>query len=345
MRPLLAILILTALPILAEAPVREPFPADYKPSPCADPSKVCQSFNQSQFAEIAAIRGFDIGQEWVDAHWKELTEAIRPICAKVANCFAAPNSEFTFCNDLLREEIYKVCDRYPADSTDRTKCDFFIRIYWAGHDRHSKEPWSEAQACLTAQAPAIPVERTLDHWVVPASFGPDYKGSFVIYAIDSETRVPVRARLHLETKERIFAQDSADGLPTTFLRVPWNVKLQRVAAANGHQDVVPPLVRIEAPGYKTVTLRLPVEVPRMIVEATPPPAKWKPGKNTITILARDASTGEPVDARVMSGGYTILGNTNQPFELELVRGQKRPEIWVTSLYDRYSDAVVAPAGK
>jgi hypothetical protein len=121
--------------------------------------------------------------------------------------------------------------------------------------------------------------------------------------------------------------------------------LTRIPNANGHRDVAAPEVRVEAPGYRTVTFRLPVDVPQMSVEMTPSLKKLKPGKNTVTIVARDTATGQPVEARVMGGGYTVLGKTNEPFELELVRGQKRPEIWVTSLYDRYSDVVVAPAGK
>lgn len=344
MRSLLAILILLTPAALADISAREPFPADYKPSPCAAPSKVCQSFNQSQMAEVAAIRGFDIGQEWVDAHWKELTDAIQPSCAKVATCFAAPGSDFMFCNDILQDEVFSVCNRFPEGSTDRTKCGFFIRTFWAGHDRRSKEPWTEAQACTAAQASAGSAERTFEHWIVPAKIGPGYQGSFIIYAIDSETRVPVRAKLHVQTKEPIYAEDSPDGLPTTFYRVPWKPKLMRVPNARGHRDVVPPEVRIEAPGYRSVTLRLPIDVPVMTLEMSPPVAKLKHGKNTVTIVARDASTGEPVEARVM-GGHAVLGKTNEPFELELVQGRKRPEIWVTSLYDRYSDVVVARAGK
>jgi hypothetical protein len=80
----------------------------------------------------------------------------------------------------------------------------------------------------------------------------------------------------------------------------------------------------------------------MTVTMDPDPSKLKRGKNTVTITARDAATGTPVEARVM-GGSSVLGKTNVPFELEIVKGQKRPEIWVTSLYDRYNDVVVVSA--
>jgi hypothetical protein len=72
------------------------------------------------------------------------------------------------------------------------------------------------------------------------------------------------------------------------------------------------------------------------------PAKLRRGKNIVTITAVDSVTGKPVEARVM-GGERVLGKTNQPFEIEITG--KRPEIWVTNLYDRYSDVVVAPADK
>jgi hypothetical protein len=73
---------------------------------------------------------------------------------------------------------------------------------------------------------------------------------------------------------------------------------------------------------------------------TPSPDQLKPGKNIITVTARDAATGKPVEARVMAEDMAV-GETNKPFELQLTRRDKRPEIWVTSLFDRYSDVVVA----
>jgi hypothetical protein len=81
-----------------------------------------------------------------------------------------------------------------------------------------------------------------------------------------------------------------------------------------------------------------VQVP--VMKAEMKPAKLRRGKNRVTITAVDSVTGKPVEARVM-GGERVLGKTNEPFELEITG--KQPEIWITNLYDRYSDVVVAPA--
>lgn len=338
-RPLIVILFL-AWPALAQT--RLPFPADYKASPCASAAPVCKTFNQSQFADVAALRGFDIGQEWVDAHWRELSDALAPSCAKIATCFAVPGNDFTFCNDVVSEEVFATtCNRYPEGSRDREKCSFFVRTYLFGHDRNSVEPWKKIQEC--GKALPLPAERTFEWWMSPAAIGPDYPGSFTIYTIDSETRVPIRTKVHLNVQGPLYAPDSPDGLPTTFYPVPWKPKLVRAPNAQGHRDVVPPTVQIEVPGYAPVTFDLPMTVPTMTVTMDPDPSKLKRGKNTVTITARDAATGALVEARVMGGASSVLGKTNVPFELEIVKGQKRPEIWVTSLYDRYSDVVVAPA--
>lgn len=82
----------------------------------------------------------------------------------------------------------------------------------------------------------------------------------------------------------------------------------------------------------------------MTVKMDPDPSELAPGTHTVTISAHDAATGEPVEARIM-GGHHVLGKTNVPFELTIAKGEKRPEIWVTSLYDRYDDVVVAAAEK
>lgn len=336
-RHLLAILVVLATPALAQT--RTAYPDDYKPSPCATAALVCKTFRQSQFAAIAGLRGFDIGQEWVDAHWKELTEALEPACAKIATCFAS--NDFTFCNDVVAEDVYaNTCKRYPEGSRDNEKCQFFVRTYLTGHDRQSREPWQKIQEC--AKARPSTGERTLEWWMVPEKIGPDYDGKFRVYAIDAETRVPVQARVVMDVKPRA-ASEAPGGHPTTFYAVTWKAKLVRVPNAVGHRDVVPPEVRIEAPGYRTVTFRMPLEVPKMIVKMDPDPSKLERGTNTVTITAHDAATGEPVEARVM-GGELVLGKTNVPFELEIGNGL-RPEIWVTSLFDRYSDVVVAPAEK
>ena len=333
MHPILGILLLLA---------REPFPADHKPSPCATPeavARVAKTFPQSEISQIAALRGYDVGQEWVDAHWKELTEALQPIWAKAATCFVTADNDNLFCNDVAAAEAFAVCNRYPEGSKDREKCVFTMTAILAGQDHNSKQAWTELRAACAAQQKRAE-ERTLEWWLTPQSFGPGYPGHFTVYAIDSETRVPVQARLHIQSAQPIYADDVPSGLPTTFYKVPWKPKLVRVPNAQGHRDVVAPEVRLEAPGYRAVTFRLPVEVPVMKVEMKP--GKLKRGKNRVTITAVDAATGKPVEARVM-GGQHVLGKTNEPFELEITG--KRPEIWVTNLYDRYSDVVVATAEK
>ena len=84
-------------------------------------------------------------------------------------------------------------------------------------------------------------------------------------------------------------------------------------------------------------LPLPIDRPKMT--ATLEPAQLTPGTNTITVRAIDADSGKPIYARVMAGDR-VLGDVNKPLTLEWKRGEKRPEIWVTSLYDHYNDVVV-----
>ena len=329
MRPLIAVLLLLSPAALA----RDPFPADYKPAPCAQREKVCQSFPQSQMAEIAAMRGVDVGQEWIDAHWTEMMQALDPVCSKLATCFATAGNDNLFCVDVFTPEAMSLCNRFPAGSKDREKCNGFMAAYTTGVDHNSKPVWQEMQSCAVARK--TDGERTFEHWMVPNG------DTFAVYAIDTETRVPVQARVILPpTKKPVFA-DSADGQPATFYNIAWKPQLVRVPNTQGHRDVAPPELRIEAPGYRTETFRMDVEVPQMKVEMNPPVSKLRRGKNRVTITATDAATGKPVEARVM-GGELVLGKTNEPFELEWKKGTKLPEIWVTNLYDRYSDVVVCP---
>lgn len=353
MRAILALLILV-VPALSGEPLTvppatsiapTPFPTDYRRSPCAATANVCQSFNRSQFADIAALRGFDLGQEWVEAHWDELQTALQPACERIATCFATPGNDHMFCNDIGTVEALGVCNRYPQGSVEREKCGFFINVFMAGVDRNSLPVWTELQACTQAQTGDTPsAHRVLKYWISPGTIHLDQTDPFTVYAVDSETGVAVQAKVLIESKTPIYAEDAPDGQPTTFYAVRWKPRLVRVPNASGHSDLVPPQIRIVAPGYREESFRLPMNVPRMKLTMSPPLAKWKRGTNRVTIKALDAATGSPVEARVMAGS-TVLGKTNVPFELVLLPGQKRPEIWVTSLYERYSDVVVAAAKK
>ncbi|HVG24839.1 MAG TPA: hypothetical protein VND45_11840, partial [Thermoanaerobaculia bacterium] len=223
---------------------REPFPADYKPSPCATPeaaARAGKTFPTSEIAQIAKMRGYTLRQEWVDAHWKELSAALQPIWAKTATCFVTASNDQLFCSDVAAMEAFTICNRYPAGSPDRESCHFAMTAILAGQDHNSKEAWDAMKPCAARYQATR--ERTLEWWLEPASFGRDYQGNFTVFAIDSETRVPVQARLNIQSTQQIYADDVPNGLPTTFYKVPWKKSLFRVANAQGHRDVVAPEVR------------------------------------------------------------------------------------------------------
>lgn len=344
MKTLFAVLLLAGASFFAadasaaDAPARERFPSDYKPQPCAPTAEaVCESFPLRKLTDYAvAFRGFDLESEWVDKHWNEMREAFLPICAKMGNCFTVAQNDWVYCLDIQRDEMLATCDRYPAGSEDREQCTMFAMTYYIGLGAKT-ELHREAQNCIAGTAAE---ERTLEVWMTPQTIGPDFDGKLTIYAVDAETRIPVRARYSIDGPGELRSTEGP--IPTAGYTAIWKPQLKRVPNAEGHQDVVVPTATLEAKGYKPYTLTMPMAVSKMIVEMSPAAHQLKRGKNSVTITARDSETGKPVEARVMAGEY-VLGDTNKPLELEIARGKKRPEIWVTSLYDRYSDVIVAPA--
>lgn len=327
---------LRLLPLLLLAAT---FPDDYKPSPCA-PANVCESYKRSSIVNMgaAALGLTALTETWVDAHWDEIIGSFGPQCQKLASCYAQPNNTFVFCDDVVAKEMIATCDaRFAKGTNDHTQCNQLVRVYAAGITHQSRPRWEAAQAC-TAKAQQT-AERKLEVSITPAAIPLDYTGNVFVYALDAETRVPVRASVTIGD-DVIFTMLAPEGRATTWYPAPWKPKLVRVGNAQGHRDVAPPQVTVQAKGYTTVIMPIPVTIPKMTAEIAP--ATLKRGKNTVTITTKDASTGEPVEARVMIG-ERVLGESNQPLELELKRGQKRDEIWVTSMWDHYSDVVVLPA--
>lgn len=345
MKKALVLLVLLAAPAALAARSntgRQPFPADYTPSPCA-PTDACASLSQSDIAQVASIlRGYTLRQEWVDKHWNEMIELIRPTCAKLATCYATPGNSAIFCMDLLFPEFWGSCDRYPAGSEMAEQCSIFMRVYSFRADLRDKKIWKEAQSCATKQTPPGAPPRTMLVWMSPEKIDDDYDGMFIVYAADAETKVPVQALVSMpDTRLSARAQF---GKPWTNYELKWPVTFVRVPNADGHTDLAPPQITVTADGYAPVTLTMPVDPGQAIVEMSPAIDKLKRGRNKVTFNARDAKTGKPVELRVMLG-EKVLGATNQPVELEWKRGQKRPEIWATSLFNRYHDVVIAPAEK
>ena len=181
----------------------------------------------------------------------------------------------------------------------------------------------------------------MEVWIEPQDFA-RYKGSFRVYAIDTQTRVPVMGLVSIP--DTTLRAGAPGGKPYTSYDIKWAPKFVRVPNDEGHTDLVAPKMTITAKGYAPVTLDVPLTPREVIVEMTPPLKKLRRGKNKVTVTARDAATNEPVELRVFLG-QTILGDTNKPLEIEIRKGRKRPEIWATSLFDLYGDVVVAAPQK
>jgi hypothetical protein len=341
-RPLTVLLFLLASITPLRAADRPIFPDDYTPSACA-PKNACPSYKAMDLAFAGSrIHGqTSMDPRWIEAHWKELIDSFAPYCAKVRTCYAQPGNTNLFCDDQLMETIFWECDRrWTPRSEDWNQCHQFYKTYVSGVELNSEKPWLEAQECAKASAkPGQPL-RKLEVWTVPEKVAPDFDGKITVYAIDAETRVPQQANVTV-ADENIWA-DTPGGRPATGFVFKWKARMIRVPNAEGHTDAVPLTAKVEKEGYETVTFLMPVDVQKMKVEMTPAADQLKPGKNSVTVTTIDARTGKPAEARVMIGNREVAP-TNEPFELELKKGQKRKEIWVRCPFGRYGDVVVAPA--
>ena len=322
-------------------PPRDPFPADFVVSPCAPPQS-CTSFGRSQMSAAAfSFLALKLDPNWVEGHADEMEQSLAPACRRHATCLANPANSFGFCDDVLSAETADDCDGlFPASrsATDHEQCSTFHEIYLLGVDQQSKPTWKAAQACASKNP--IAHTKPLDIWMVPATIPFGSKKFVEFYSLDPDTRVPVLANITLED-QIIYAPANPTGKMATFYPLKLPFKFVRVPNAEGHTSLVPPMMTVEAEGYPPTQFRLAATVPEMKVEMRPAPSALRRGKNVVTIHAHDTATGQPVEARVMIGDRPA-GQTNTPMTLDVKRG-KLPEIWVTSLFNKYSDVVVAKA--
>lgn len=323
----------------APTPPVDPFPDDYQRSPCA-PDNVCQSFERGRIMTAGhSFLGYSISDEWLDRHYDELLAYFKPLCAKAGTCYTLMGSTFQWCNDLLMPDLRAACNRFEKGTWDWSQCTQFVDIWALGRDQRTLQAWKDAQACAAKTHPFQARSKPPIVWMVPAKLPPGFKDYIRIFAVDPDTHTPVPARITVE-KQTIYAPTNATGMLWTYYPWKWPIKFNRAPNAQGHRDVVAPMVTIAPDGYPSVTFRMPYDLPKMNVAMTP--ATLKSGKNTVTVTAVDAATGAPVELRIMYG-EEIAGESNKPFTLT-VKGKRR-ELWATSLFGLYSDVVILPAAK
>ena len=317
------------------------FPDDYTPSPCAA-ENVCQSYDRTQLKSAAfTMLGLSPDAKWFENHYDEMLKLYAPICRKHATCLATPGNNFLFCDDIVIREYRAVCDTaYPKSKNafENEQCREFTEIWALGVDMRANAVSVEGQKCAKEKGLDVMHAKPPIVWVEPSPIPRGYKGDIYVYALDPDTHVPVQANIEIE-KQQIYSPANPTGRVATGYPFKWSHKYNRVKTADGHADLAPPMLTLTPQFYPAVTIPLPSPAPKMIVEMKP--AKLKRGVNKVTVTARDAESGEPVEARVMAG-HDVAGDTNQPIEITVPKSGKVPEIWVTSLFDAYGDVVVKP---
>ena len=312
------------------------FSKDFPVSSCA-PANSCGSFADWELPSAAfKFYGLTIDMKWVQAHKEAVLKEMETACRRHATCMATPPNLYWFCDDVLFNETRGVCGKlFPGDS----QCQTYLDTFLLGVDLKGRDLWKTAQECA-AKLPPVTHDKPLEIWMAPEVLRAGFKGKVTFYVRDPDTHLPILAIFKFEDQV-VYASANPQGLPATIYPFDYTVKFKRVPNAEGHSDVVPPMITVTAPGYPETKFPLAAEVPKMNVVMKPPPDRLRRGKNVVTVEARDTVTGKPVEARVMFGD-DVAGETNKPITLDVARG-KRPEIWVTSLFNAYSDVVVAKA--
>lgn len=295
--------------------------------------------------------GTTVEPEWIDQHGDAVINTMTLACRRHATCLGTAGNTYWFCSEVLASEVRPVCDTlFPrrANQHDWEQCNAFRDVYLLGIDIRAEALSKTKRECAGAAAKSH--GKPLDVWMVPPRLSAGYSGPVTFYALDPDTHVPVLARITFEN-QGVYAPSNPAGNPVTFFPIPYTVKYARVPNAEGHTDLAPPMILVTAPAYPEASsgppwpemrFRLAADVPKLVVEMEPPGEKLRRGTNRVTITTRDAATGKPVEMRVILGADAI-GNSNTPLTIEVGRSGHRPEIWLTSLFDQYSDVVVARA--
>ncbi len=343
----LAVLLLGAAPLFAQA--HDPYPADFTVPPCA-PSNSCLTFSRDKMPAAAfSFLGLQLDADWVTAHGDAVVAAMDPACRRHAACLAVPGNTFMFCDDVLNMEVEPLCDRlFPrgTDAHDWNECAAFRNTLVLGVDQRIDEVWKQMQPCVEKNAVAH--TKPLEIWMEPPTIPANFDGSLQIFALDPDTHLPIFARIHFDG-QNVYARAAPAGRPVTFYPINYKLQYVRVPNSQGHTDLVPPMITVTTPAYPDVNnappypvakFRLAAAVPKLVVGMSP--ETLHKGSNRVMISAHDAATGTPVEMRVMVGPDAI-GNSNEPLTIDLARSGHHPEIWLTSLYNKYSDVVIAPA--
>ena len=205
-----------------------------------------------------------------------------------ASCFTVKANTWSSASICSRRLPRYCLRRFPAGSEDRKQCRMMAITYSSG-SREARSLDKAAQECAAGQASGCAAQARSVGGAGAIELG--YDGDFTVYAYDSETHIPVRARLSIDGGTlRADSMVAGRGRQGRLAR-----RLQTRAERTGpSRRSSSPRRRWKRTGYETVTFPFPIEVPTVTVDVTPP-ATLKPGKNTITITAVDSATGKPVE--------------------------------------------------
>lgn len=334
---------LLATPLCAADAPRPIFPDDFTPAPCAVETS-CVSFDDSAMVSAGfnflALR---LDANWIAAKGPQIKQAVAPYCRKHATCQATAENSYTFCDDVLANDVRPICDKlFPKgkNANDWEQCKMYLEVYLMGIDQNGINSWKKARACVKAQPP-VKHTKPLDVWVTPSPIPYDYKGYVTFYGLDPDTKVPVLADVTFQDQVH-YDEANPAGNSATFYPMKLPFRYIRVPAANGRTESVPPMVTISAPGYPSTSFRLPAAVPHAVVEMKP--EGLHPGKNEFTVTAKDSISGRLVDGRIMLGRDEI-GFTDKPIVLVWKKGTPRPDLWLKPYLNRYPDVVIVPAAE
>lgn len=334
-RLLLAALLCSAGALHAEEAPRATFPDDYTPTTC--PTVSCDSYEESEMRSAAGrFLGLTLDLDWMHAHLPQLKREFEPLCKKATTCFATTPNTNMFCMDVLAPEFRAICARdFPKEKSpgEYQKCYEVVETYLLGLDQRMRPRFDETRACAAKNDPAR-TNKTLDVWMVPSKITlPAKEVKLNFSAIDRDTHVPVLAAIQVEGQS-LYAPANPAGSLATGYEFKWPVQFVRTKNAAGRVEATAPLVTITADGYAPVTMRMPVDVPQVVVTTTP--ALRRGRTQRVTISAKDAKTGEPVTGRVVVGNKTA-GQIGQRLKLDL---RKNAEVWLADLSDGASDVQV-----
>lgn len=290
-----------------------------EPIPC-DAKARCEAPAARRYPALARSIGITVDAEWIAKHIEAIHTTFAPGCEAFVGCLSVWGNPVQFCRQLLTVDLRSRCEEawdIDADLRGWQQCKAVADVFSVAQGVPADRVWPDMQRCAAESSTGKEIRPPVLE-LDPLAPAPGEDVELVVRAFHPESGWPVHGVVRIE----------GTMVGPTFERLRFAMRFVESADELGRISMRGPVVSVEAspargsgfPGFPSTFAGFATPVPATILSFDPPPETWRNGENLVRVTARDATSGEILEGRILKAG-AVMGESRDPVVVVLSPGE------------------------